>query len=54
MERNNIFKLLEQNYKSFESNLFRIDELFQKRYMIEQNFGQKNYIKKFCATTLLL
>lgn len=47
MERNNIFKLLEQNYKSFESNLFRIDELFQKRYMIEQNFGQKTTLKNF-------
>lgn len=47
MERNNIFKLLEQNYKSFESNLFRIDELFQKRYMIEQNFRQKTTLKNF-------
>ena len=43
MERNNIFKLLEQNYTSFEDNLSRIDELFQKRYMIELGFGERGY-----------
>ena len=53
MERNNIFKLLEQNYKSFESNLFRIDELFSKTLHDRAKFRAKNYIKKFCATTLL-
>lgn len=47
MERNNIFKLLEQNYTSFEDNLSRIDELFQKRYMIELGFGERVTLKSF-------